>query len=119
MFTAILIILFGYLLWFIVRPWAAAYARRKMAERFERMVRDKFGFPPPPPGGGRRASSPPPSDRGPRQPGGQKIPDGVGEYVEFEEIDVEYSGKEQTSSRPSGYQPREPRVSDAEWEDVP
>lgn len=118
MFTAILIILFGYLLWFIVRPWVAAYARRKMSERFERMVREQFGFPPPPKGG-RRASSPPPPDRGPRRPGGQKIPDGVGEYVEFEEIDAKAAHESQASRPSDGYQPREPRVSDAEWEDVP
>lgn len=114
MLTALLIILIGYLLWFIVRPWVAQYAQRKVRERFERMVRDQFGFNPPRGGAERRAGSAR-ADR--PAPKGQKIPDGVGEYVEFEEIDVQYTYTE-TSSSARGYDPREPRVSDAEWEEV-
>ncbi|MDE5750506.1 MAG: DUF4834 family protein [Duncaniella sp.] len=116
MLTAILIILFVYTVWFVVRPWVADFARRKMRERFERMVRDQFGFPPPPKGGNTRRDGS--ARAGQRPPKGPKIPDGVGEYVEFEEIDVTYTYTE-TSSTTRGYDPREPRVSDAEWEDMP
>ncbi|MDE6417755.1 MAG: hypothetical protein K2K49_00910 [Duncaniella sp.] len=117
MLTAILIILFVYTVWFVVRPWVADFARRKMRERFERMVRDQFGFTPPRGGdGNKRRKASEQADR--RPPKGPKIPDGVGEYVEFEEIDVTYTYTE-TSSTTRGYDPREPRVSDAEWEDMP
>ena len=43
-----------------------------------------------------------------------------GEYVEFEEIDVkvDYRAQETAEKHGPAYTPREPQVSDAEWEEI-
>ena len=41
-----------------------------------------------------------------------------GEYVEFEEIEVTADHHRAPSNQDSAYTPREPQVSDADWEEI-
>lgn len=112
MATLIFTILIVYLLWLVIGPWL----RRLAAARFERKVNDfinqQFGA-------AREQYSRAYGYRAPREPEaaarrGKKINSDVGEYVEFTEIE----GTFPNPPADPGYTPREPQVSDAEWEDV-
>lgn len=112
MITIILTIIIVYALWFLVRPWIARYARRKMEERVQEMFRrqfgDAFGSPFGAPSGTPSGSEPP----HPRHTG-KKIGPDIGEYIEFEESDTPLPPPAHTTpQRP------EPQISDAEWEEL-
>ena len=112
-------ILILYLIWLLVKPLLFSYAQRKYKEKINDMFGQAFnrqGF-------GRQASSSsrqqPPRRHGVRR---KIFSRDEGEYVEFEEIEVttDYRSSQsdsQGSSDPS-YTPREPQVSDADWEEI-
>ncbi len=113
MFTLIFTILIVYFLWLVAKPLISAFLRRRFQQKvndfFRQSYGDAFGMNPGGTGQGRKKQD------APRQQRRSKIfTSDVGEYVEFTEIEgkVEY-----TITDPS-YTPREPQVSDAEWEDV-
>lgn len=121
MFTFLATIFIFYLVWLLVKPLILAYARRKYTERINDMFGQAFGGPPPGPQSagdrsGRQQSRNPFENFYPRRK--KKIfSRDEGEYIDFVEIDekVEYT----TSEPPrKPYHPREPQVSDVEWEDV-
>lgn len=120
MFTIIFTILVVYLLWFLVRPLITAYLRRrfqrKMTDMFTRAFGGAAGFDP----------------RSQQRNAGSKAQESrrrkvfsrdEGEYIEFEEVSVtaEYTAETSAAdaSARGGYTPREPRVTDAEWIDLP
>lgn len=123
MFTAIITILVVYFLWLVVKPLVAQYMRRKFQQKVNDMFRQSFGgsaqgFPF---GGAYDAR-----EEEARQRQQQHAPHGrkrkifgrdEGEYVDFEEIHVH---ADYSSARPEkgGYTPREPQISDAEWEEI-
>ncbi len=117
-FATILII---YLLWLVIKPMVISYARRKYTQKVNDMFSQAFG-----------ANGPAFRERHERagqQYGGYRQPPrsprrkkkifsrDEGEYVEFEEIEVT-SEYRSTSASDSSYTPREPQVSDADWEDI-
>lgn len=123
--TFILTIIIIYLVWLLVKPLLMRYAQRKYQEKVNDMFNQAFG------GGGRAASS---TSYGPfsgqrpgeerryqqqRYPGRKKkiFSRDEGEYVEFEEIEVEADYRSASTADP-GYTPREPQVSDADWEEI-
>ncbi len=120
MFTLIFTIVIIYFLWLVVRPLAAAYVRRKYEQKvgdfFRRTYGSAFGIDPDEMR--RQEEEIRRNQTGTRTRHRGKIFTGdVGEYVDFVEIDekVDYTSASATSS---AYTPREPQVSDAEWEDV-
>lgn len=121
MLTLIFTILIIYFLWLVVKPLAAAYIRRqyerKVNDFFRQAYGSAFGVDPEEP---RRRKEEPRRQSGGRRPRRRdKIFTGdVGEYVDFVEIDekIDYTSSSTASS--TAYTPREPQVSDAEWEDV-
>ncbi len=118
MLTLIFTILIIYFLWLVVKPLAAAYIRRKYEQKINDFFRQSYGsaFGMDPDGMPRRedASS---SDRRPSRRRGKIFTREDGEYIDFVEIDekIDFTATDSASSR---YTPREPQVSDAEWEDV-
>ena len=125
MFTAIITIFVVYFLWLVAKPWLARYMRRKMQQKVNDMFRQSFGgaqaqgFP----FGGeydpRRQQQSRQRQEAPRGPKRKIFSRDEGEYIEFEEVTVRTG--DPTSSSPSdkrAYTPREPQISDAEWEEV-
>lgn len=128
MVTLIASILIVYVFWLVIKPWLARYARRKMEQRVRDMFSSQFGVDMEPARDERRQGSsagrsynPFESFFGRRQAGdeprrrrrGRKMPEGIGEYVEFVEIDIPMP-----PPAPSPYTPREPQISDAEWHEI-
>lgn len=121
MLTLISTILIIYLLWIIIKPYLLRYAQRKYQEKVSDMFNQAFGAQ------GRAYSRP--SDgytqqrdsrrRSSRYNGRRRkiFSSDEGEYVEFEEIEVKADFRSASASD-SSYTPREPQVSDAEWEDI-
>lgn len=118
-------IIFVYFMWLVVKPLVARYMRRKFQQKVNDMFRQAMG------GGSGGASSDDPfeayrrqqhqAQQQARRSSRRKIfSRDEGEYIEFEEVHIQADYTSETSSaRPgSGYTPREPQVSDAEWEDV-
>lgn len=116
MFTLIFTILIVYLGWLVVKPLVAAYMRRSFARRVSNMFGQAFD----PTGQGGFGQGAPRRDNAPQRPPRRKIfSREEGEYVEFEEVTVHTSAS--TSTPPphnAPHTPREPQVSDAEWEEV-
>lgn len=120
-FFLTIIIVYGF--WLVVRPFVVRYARRKFQQKIENMFRNAYGAPAADGQGSqqRRGNPGAPSERR------RKIFSAdEGEYVEFQEItepDSGSSGGQDTSTRTYGnstaYTPREPRISDVEWEELP
>lgn len=121
--TFIATIIIIYLVWLLVKPMLMRYAQRKYQEKVNDMFNQAFG-------GGRSASSSygpfssPSNDAPPRRearnyPRRKKkiFSRDEGEYVEFEEIEVTADHRAASSSD-STYTPREPQVSDADWEEI-
>lgn len=113
-------ILILYLIWVLVKPLLLRYAQRKYTEKVNDMFNQAFG-----PQAGFRTGGAPPFGREPRQPRHQQRRKKIfsredGEYVEFEEIDVkvDYRAQETAEKHGPAYTPREPQVSDAEWEEI-
>ncbi len=112
-------ILILYLVWLIVKPLLLSYARRKYTQKVNDMFNQAFG--------GGTGFSPGASPFGQQrrqqhQPRGRKkiFSRDEGEYVDFEEIEVktEFSASETNEKQGSSYTPREPQVSDADWEEI-
>lgn len=108
-------ILILYLVWLLVKPLLFNYAQRKYREKINDMFGQAFnqqGF-------GRQTSSSSSSGQPPRRPGVKRkiFSRDEGEYVEFEEIEVSAEYRSSEQSDPS-YTPREPQVSDADWEEI-
>lgn len=118
MLTLIFTILIIYFLWLVVKPLAAAYIRRKYEQKINDFFRQSYGsaFGMDPDGMSRREGAPPHDQRPPRRRG-KIFTREDGEYIDFVEID-EKTDFTATGPAASSYTPREPQVSDAEWEDV-
>lgn len=60
------------------------------------------------------------SHNAPRRPRRKIFSRDEGEYIEFEEIHIQtdYSSDTRTDSSRRAYTPREPQISDAEWEEI-
>lgn len=124
MLTLLATIFIVYLLWILVKPLLMAYARRKYTEKVNDMFNQTFGGGQPFGAGrayaGQRQSDPRNRRReAPRRPGMKKkiFSREEGEYIEFEEIDVRAEYRSAPASDPN-YTPREPQVSDADWEEI-
>lgn len=125
MLTFLATIFIIYLLWILVKPLLMSYARRKYAEKVNDMFNQAFGGGQPFGTGqtqaGRNGSSNPRGGRreAPRYPGRKKkiFSREEGEYIEFEEIEVRTEYRS-ASAKDSSYTPREPQVSDADWEEI-
>ncbi|MDE6378288.1 MAG: DUF4834 family protein [Duncaniella sp.] len=117
MITLISTILIVYVLWLVVRPLLAGYLRRRFQRKVEDMLRNAYGIPRDP--DPRRQGN----SRGNSAPGGRRrkiFAADEGEYIEFQETVIEVTA-ETSGSTPSGdfsHTPAEPRVSDAEWEEI-
>lgn len=118
MLTLLGTIILLYVVWLLVRPLLIIYARRKYTERINDMFGQAFGRQeqaPPNPAAGRQNR---------RRAGGKIFSRDEGEYVDFEEIDggsrndMKAGPQEQASAATSSYTPREPQVSDADWEEI-
>lgn len=119
-------IIIVYVLWLVVKPLVAKYLQRKFQQKVNDMFRQAYGFSQ---DDFRRETHRTESrNASPRKRNSRKIFSREdGEYIEFEDIKVEYSTETDTSAhfssssggdrRPS-YTPREPQVSDAEWEEI-
>lgn len=123
MLTILATIFIVYLLWFLVKPLLLTYARRKYQEKVNDMFNQAFGGGAPFGGQayGRNASDARNGRAGaPRKPAGKKkiFSREEGEYIEFEEIEVTTEYYSSTSASDPSYTPREPQVSDADWEEI-
>ncbi len=121
MFTLIGTILIVYVLWLVVKPLAVAYMRRKFAQKvndaFRRQYEQAMG------GMFNRATGPsdaPHRSTTPRnrRNGGKIFTRDDGEYVDFEEIECNTSFRTDYTADSNTHTPREPQVSDAEWEEI-
>lgn len=123
MLTLIGIILVIYFLWLVVKPYLLRYAQRKYQEKVNDMFNQAFGTQ-----GrtytrtyttGQQQKQRDNSRRSSRYPGRREkiFSRDEGEYIEFEEIEVKTEYRSSTASD-SSYTPREPQVSDAEWEEI-
>lgn len=126
MFTAIITIFVVYFLWLVAKPWLARYMRRKMQQKVNDMFRQSFGgaqaqvFPfgaqsDPRQQQSRQRQEPP---RGPRR---KIFSRDEGEYIDFEEVTVRTGDPASSQASATGkraYTPREPQITDAEWEEV-
>lgn len=117
----ILSIIIVYLLWLVIKPFFVAYAQRKYRQKVNDMFNQAFG-------GGQNTGG---NTRTGTHTGGNKrrkkkiFSRDEGEYIEFEEIKC---SKDEDSRQPnntssasdskSAYTPREPQVSDADWEEI-
>ncbi len=118
MFTFLATILIIYLVWLLVKPLIVAYLHRKYTQRINDMFGQAFGGVPPGSDDHRRRATGTSGSTGYGQRMKRKIfSRDEGEYVEFEELDVkiDYSSTEDVGKK---YSPREPQVSDAEWEEI-
>ena len=127
MFTFFGTIILVYFLWLVVKPWVARYMRRKFQQKVNDMFRQAYGGPTQgfPFGDdyevqARQARE---QQARQRQPHRKVFSREDGEYVEFEEVQVkaEYTtASSSDSSQPDkpDYTPREPQISDAEWEEI-
>ena len=129
MLTFFLTIIIVYVFWLVIRPLAARYLSRylsrKFQQRVENMFRNAYGEQGPEATTADRSRSR--DHRAHRRAPRRKIFQAdEGEYIEFQEITVEtsYTSSSTTptdaphTSDSSGYTPREPRISDAEWEEI-
>ncbi len=118
MFTAIITIFVVYFLWLVAKPWLARYMRRKMQQKVNDMFRQTFAFDAqsePRQQQSRQRQEPP---RGPRR---KIFSRDEGEYIEFEEVTVrtgDPASSQASATDKRAYTPREPQISDAEWEEV-
>lgn len=113
-------------MWLVVKPLVARYMKRKFQQKVNDMFRqamggDAFGA-----GAygnqqgayGQREQEP----RASRERKRKIFSRDEGEYIEFEEIHVtaDYTSQQDTSAprNKRAYTPREPQVSDAEWEEI-
>lgn len=114
-------IIFVYVMWLVVKPLAARYMRRKFQQKVNDMFRQAMGGAaggaPFGAYGGNGATKQPQ----PEKPAKRKIfSKDEGEYIEFEEVQihVEYTETTVSDSQSPAYTPREPQVSDADWEEI-
>lgn len=111
MLTFFLTIIIVYVLWLVVRPLVVNYARRKFAQKMNDAFRRQFEQ-----AMGMDSGASRPKQQAPRAK--RKVfTREDGEYIEFEEIERTAVTEEYTSFDPS-HTPREPQVSDADWEEI-
>lgn len=105
-----------YIIWRLLRPVLYSYVRRKYRERINDMFGQAFGNASGVNGSAtRRRPGPPPRPQKKRKIYARD----EGEYVEFEEIEVSAEFRHaESASDDKAYTPREPQVSDADWEDL-
>lgn len=115
-------IIIVYVMWLVVKPLVTRYARRKFEQKvndmFRRAYGDAFGA-----GGGDGTSRKASAHNSAHAPGRKVFSREDGEYIEFEEIectigDTSYAAAAGTSEGNPRHTPREPQVSDAEWEEI-
>lgn len=132
MLTFFLTIIIVYVFWLVVRPLVARILRHLFQKKIENIFRNAYGDPQSgPTSDNQRRSRDRKSQRAPRR---KIFSADEGEYIEFQEITVETSTTEYDSADTQGstsrtttytsyssktYTPREPRISDAEWEELP
>lgn len=117
MFTFLATIFLIYLVWLLIKPLLVSYARRKYTERVNDIFGQAFGTPPSGyQSAGNRQRKENPFEGYYRRKKGKIFSKDEGEYIDFVEIDekVDYSSRGQRRES----HPREPQVSDAEWEDI-
>lgn len=125
MFTFFGTIILVYFLWLVVKPRVMRYIRRRFQQKVNDMFRQAYGgraqgFPF---GDDYEAQASQAREAQARQNKRRRkvFSREDGEYVEFEEVQVkaEYTAST-ASSRPDkpDYTPREPQISDAEWEEI-
>ena len=113
-------ILILYLVWLLVKPLLLNYARRKYTQKVNDMFNQAFGQQT----GYQRAPNPDSHFGGGqhrRRPYGKKkiFSREDGEYVEFEEVKVDFDSTARKPERKDpAYTPREPQISDADWEEI-
>lgn len=122
MLTLIGTIFVVYFLWLVVKPLLMRYAQRKYQEKVNAIFEQAFGAQGQPYARAYASGQHKKRDsrrRSPRYPGQREkiFSRDEGEYVEFEEIEVSAEYRSAPASDPS-YTPREPQVSDAEWEEI-
>lgn len=124
MFSILFTIFIVYLLWLIVKPILVVYTRHKYQQKVNEMFNQTFGGGQPPYGSGDRQSR---NGRANPRSAYSRMKKKIfsrdeGEYVEFEEIETSVDDDRRrnasTSSSSSAYTPREPQVSDADWEEI-
>lgn len=125
MFTAIITIFVVYFLWLVAKPWLARYMRRKVQQKVNDMFRQSFGgahaqgFP-----FGTQSDSRQQARQRQESPRGHRrkiFSRDEGEYIDFEEVTVRTDDTASSQTSASGkraYTPREPQITDAEWEEV-
>lgn len=117
-------IIIVYFLWLVVKPMLARYMQRKFQQKVNDMFGQMFGQAP-----GQsdsthdnEASRRQDAHGRHRQRKSKIFSRDEGEYVEFEEVRAtsssETSATSDYSSSSRRHTPREPQVSDAEWEDI-
>lgn len=119
MLTLLATVFIIYLLWILIKPLIISYAQRKYTERINDMFGQAFGGVPPT--GERRDGR---DDRDSAFGGFYRrrkrkiFSKSDGEYIDF--VEIEGATAEQTASQHSSHthNPREPQISDAEWEDI-
>lgn len=112
MITLIVTILVVYIGWLVVKPLLAAYLRRSFARRVSNMFGAQ-GFP-----GQQSDYTRQRPQQAPRQRKRKIFRRDEGEYVEFEEVRVEATSSTPPPFSSASHTPREPQVSDAEWEEL-
>ena len=117
-------IIIVYFLWLVAKPLLTRYLQRKFQQKVNDMFRQAYGnqadgFPF---GTGGSNNDERYERHRHRQPKRKIFSREEGEYVEFEDIKVEVDYTSANAENPghgnNKYTPREPQVSDAEWEDV-
>lgn len=122
-FTIFGTIILVYFLWLVVKPWLARYMKRKFQQKVNDMFRKAYGMDPSqemPFGtsnGHARNDTP---YAAPRRPRRKIFSRDEGEYVEFEEIHIQadYTSTADHGTSRTHYTPKEPQISDAEWEEI-
>ncbi|MCM1052147.1 MAG: DUF4834 family protein [Paenibacillus sp.] len=120
-------IIFVYVMWLVVKPLVARYMKRKFQQKVNDMFRQAMGGDPFAQGayGGQQGSGAQrQQEYEARRERKRKIfGRDEGEYIEFEEIHVtaDYTSQSADNGNPRNkraYTPREPQISDAEWEEI-
>lgn len=121
MLTLVGTILFVYIMWLVVKPLAARYMRRKFQQKVNDMFRQAMGGNAGPTGSDPFETYRRNTRQQAEKPARRKVfSRDEGEYIEFEEVHIhaEYTSTDTTASQSTSYTPREPQISDADWEEI-
>ena len=108
-------------MWLVVKPLAARYMRRKFQQKVNDMFRQAMGGNAGPTGSDPFETYHRNTRQQAEKPARRKVfSRDEGEYIEFEEVHIhaEYTSTDTTTSQSTSYTPREPQISDADWEEI-